>query len=391
MSGSRYVCDIETNSLLPDVSTIHCLVILDLDTCELFSCTDADATAMPISAGIKKLSEAQLLVGHNIIEFDLPALRKMFPEWKQPRRIVDTLVLSRLYYPDIKTDDYVRSARNKDGFPLRLIGSHSLEAWGYRIGELKDNYGKTTDWQEWTPEMQAYCEQDVRVTRKLCMHLLNVKKAWGGESARLEHDFAEIIQKQEEFGFTFDTEAARELYTTLADKRNTIIAGLQKVFPPIDKGEYFTPKASNKTKGYVKGVTIWRSNLIEFNPASRDHIAERLNKCYGWTPTAYTDNGKPKVDDEVLAKLDYPEIPLLREYLLIDKRIGQIAEGNQAWLKHIVAGRIHGRVITNGAVQKRINKPLCLVSGFKSSGLLVLRVNVAVQHYISIRAAIVTR
>ena len=54
--------------------------------------------------------------------------------------------------------------------PMQLYGRHSLEAYGYRLGEYKGDYGKTTDWREWSQELEDYCIQDVRVTKKLCDH-----------------------------------------------------------------------------------------------------------------------------------------------------------------------------------------------------------------------------
>jgi hypothetical protein len=60
--------------------------------------------------------------------------------------------------------------RNIPRMPLQLYGRHSLEAYGYRLGEYKGEFGKTTDWQDWSQEMQDYCVQDVHVTTKLCEH-----------------------------------------------------------------------------------------------------------------------------------------------------------------------------------------------------------------------------
>jgi len=52
----------------------------------------------------------------------------------------------------------------------KLKGRHSLAAWGYRLGEYKGEFGETTDWAEWSQEMEDYCQQDVKVTMKLCEH-----------------------------------------------------------------------------------------------------------------------------------------------------------------------------------------------------------------------------
>ena len=61
-------------------------------------------------------------------------------------------------------------------------------------------------------------------------------------------------------------------------------------------------------------------------------MADRLmNK--GWKPKLYTPDGRPKVDETVLSSLEYPEAKLLAEHFLVQKRIGQLAEGANAWLK----------------------------------------------------------
>ena len=56
--------------------------------------------------------------------------------------------------------------------PLQLYGRHSLEAYGYRLGEYKGNFSQSTDWKEWSQEMEDYCVQDVNVTEKLWKHFL---------------------------------------------------------------------------------------------------------------------------------------------------------------------------------------------------------------------------
>ena len=72
----------------------------------------------------------------------------------------------------------------------------------------------------------------------------------------------------------------------------------------------------------------------------------------GWEPEAY-EGKRPKIDEAVLKHIDKPEAKLLLEYLLISKRLGQVAEGRQGWLTLVKDGRIHGEVNTNGAVTGR--------------------------------------
>lgn len=87
--------------------------------------------------------------------------------WFKPKgQVIDTLVIARAAFPDIKSTDY---GRFRNGIlPGRLIGKYSLEAWGYRMGEFKGDFGKQDNaWEIWTPQMTEYCVQDVKVTWKL--------------------------------------------------------------------------------------------------------------------------------------------------------------------------------------------------------------------------------
>ena len=169
------VFDIETNGLLKNANRIHCLVLhwSEDDLTEAFN--DEKYADNPkelpmggnysITTGISYLETADILIGHNIINYDIPVIKRIYP-WFNPRgTIVDTLLLSRLYHADLFDID-----KRSEKIPTKLYGSHSLEAYGYRLGEYKGDFSKTTDWQEWSQEMQDYCIQDVVVTQKLCDH-----------------------------------------------------------------------------------------------------------------------------------------------------------------------------------------------------------------------------
>jgi DNA polymerase elongation subunit (family B) len=173
------IFDIETNGLLHDVTHIHCLGIYDTETKQTLVYNDEGDTE-PLTRGIQRLEDADLIVGHNIINYDLPVIRKLYPWFTNTGRVLDTLVLSRLYHADIlKTDQ----TRKWNKMPLQLYGRHSLESYGYRLGEYKGDYGKTADWKEWSQEMQDYCLQDVNVTVKLWHHFLtkiNLEKQKSG-------------------------------------------------------------------------------------------------------------------------------------------------------------------------------------------------------------------
>jgi DNA polymerase I-like protein with 3'-5' exonuclease and polymerase domains len=117
----------------------------------------------------------------------------------------------------------------------------------------------------------------------------------------------------------------------------------------------FVPRVNNTKRGYVKGQPFTKVSYEEFNPGSREQIVDRLGSKYGWKPEKFTEKGNPIVNDEVLEQLPYPEAKALTEYMLVKKRLGQIASGNNSWIKlyNNDTGRIHGDVTTNGCITGR--------------------------------------
>ena len=160
------VFDLETDGLLNDLTKIHCLVIYDSDTDTTIVYND-QGNEEPIVRGVQRLEDADVIVGHNIIGFDIPAIRRIYPWFMPTAFVLDTLLLSRLYHTDILEVDKKRSISN---MPLQTYGRHSLESYGYRLGEYKGCFAKDTDWKQWSQDMQDYCTQDVKVTTKLCEH-----------------------------------------------------------------------------------------------------------------------------------------------------------------------------------------------------------------------------
>ena len=161
------VFDCETNGLLHDVHEIHCIAIYDSQKEETFVFNNQGSNCQPITEALHWLTSADAIVGHNVCNYDLPTLRKIYPWFSTTATVIDTLILSRLYHPNMIEVDKKRQWQR---MPLQLYGRHSLESYGYRLGEYKGEFGKTSDWKEWSQEMQDYCVQDVHVTTKLCEH-----------------------------------------------------------------------------------------------------------------------------------------------------------------------------------------------------------------------------
>lgn len=341
---ARYFFDLECNGFLEECTKVLSLVLTDVDSGITHS-----LYGKYIEDGVWQLADADEIIGHNIIKFDVPVLAKLFG-FKTSAKVTDTLVLSRFLYPDMVGTDTPNLHRLKQTFPKFPTGSHSLKAWGMRLGVLKGDFGESSDWSEWTPEMQTYCEQDVVVTAALHQHLMAQNPA--PKAVELEHRFATILAMQERHGFAFDDRAAAALYAELVGHRLAIARELEAMFPPKTVETVFIPKVNNAQRGYSKGVPFTKRQEVEFNPSSRQMIAERLMDK-GWEPTDFTPSGQPKVDETILSRLPYPEAKILARHFLIEKRIGQLAEGEQAWLKLVKSGRMHGSVNTNGAVTGR--------------------------------------
>jgi DNA polymerase I-like protein with 3'-5' exonuclease and polymerase domains len=358
--AKRLVFDIEANGFLAEVTRQHCHVNVDADTGELFDYADQPGH-QPIERALDALSQADELIGHNIIKYDIPVLEKLHG-WK-PRadqKITDTIILTKLKYPELRDADYRArqlAAKNGTTYPGYYVGSHALEAWGFRLGILKGQYGYLSNgepdpeaWVRWNAEMHDYMKQDGRVTLALLNKCLSTPTS--PIAVELEHRFATILAMMERRGFAFDKDTAQKLYAELVKRRLVIAASLKETFPPQVVEETFIPKVNNKSRGYVKGVPFVKQHTVEFNPSSRLMIADRL-KAKGWQPLEFTPGGQPKVDETILSKLEYPEAKVLADHFLVEKRIGQLAEGDQAWLRLERGGAIHASVNTLGAITGR--------------------------------------
>ena len=336
MNNSKIIFDIEADGLNPN--NVWCIVAKELNgTSHTFDNTQ-------IEEGIKFLQEADTLIGHNIIGYDIPVLEKLY-DAKFNCKIEDTLVMSRLFNP------------------VRENG-HSLKAWGWRVGCLKQE--QPEDFDSYTPEMLEYCIQDVKLNEAVYNYLINEGKIFSKECIDLEHRVAKIMKEQEKTGFFFNTQQAMELLAELKAKQLAVEDEVHNTFKPkLVDDKLVTPYVRKDGELSKRGLTdeeyrnciktqnvepFMRLKLVDFNLGSRKQIGEYLID-FGWVPKKFTPTGQPIVDEGTLKKIEHiREAKLIADFLLYQKRIAQVT----SWIDELKDDRVHGSVIPNGTITGRM-------------------------------------
>lgn len=351
------IFDTESDNLVHKVTKLHCIAIVDADTRELSSYADQPGYC-PLAEGLSRLEGADILVGHNIIKHDIPTLQKLYSTWKRPGKLFDTLFAARLTFPDIWPIDQALMAQGR--LSAANQGNHGLEAWGDRLGCPKGSYGagKTIEeaWGEWNPEMHSYMEQDSLVNLKLYEYLLT--RDIPHKALALEQATATLCALIERNGIPFDRAKAEPLALRLMEERLSAEELLAEAVGTVwvkKQPFLFTPKRDDAKKGYVAGWELCKVAPARFNPGSRSQMVKVLQARYGWKPTEFTAAGNPVLDDEAIEACPLPgEIKAaLQNYLMLDKRLGALSEGNQSWLKLETNGVIHAEYNSVGAITWR--------------------------------------
>ena len=340
---SELVFDLEANGLYHEVDRIWGMGY-QIDEGEP---TWSDDCMDCFSESAEILNNAGKLIGHNIVGYDLPVLKKLFG-WtpKKSQIIRDTMLYSRLCYTHLAQIDKSTSKWDISG---KMVGSHSLGAWGVRMGEPKM---PSPDFANWTDADIKYALQDIVVTKKLWNFFK--KKDMSEEALENEHGFAKIISRQMYHGVDFDKEKGTELYIKLHEDKIELGKKLTEAFVGHFKnmGE-FTPKVKNKKMFYEKGSRLSKIKWIPFDAGSRDHAVIALKRKYKWKPATFTKKGNVKLDDDILDLLPYPEAKDIGTYLTTVKLLGYLGDGKESWLKNEKNGRMYGYVNSNGAVTGR--------------------------------------
>ena len=332
------VFDIETDDL--KATKIWCIVAQDLETNEIFK-----FPPKKLQDGYDLLMSADTLIGHNIIGFDIPMIEKFAGIKLSNKKILDTLVMSRLFNPTRE-------------------GGHSLETWGFKLGFNKIEF---EDYLNYSSEMLNYCVRDVQLNTLVLKELQKESKGFSKQSLQLETSIADVMKKQEVAGFKFDEKKAELLLAELREKKQEIEDEVHTTFKPkwVDD-KLVTPYIKKDGTLSKRGLSdeeyqrclntsnfepFMRKTLQEFNLGSRKQIGEYLVD-FGWKPERFTPTGQPIVDEKTLSEITHiHEAKLIADFLLLQKRIAQI----ESWCEAVQEdGRVHGFVIPNGAITGRM-------------------------------------
>jgi DNA polymerase I len=348
------VFDIETDGLNP--TKIWCMSTFDVDTEE-----HRAFGPLELNEGLNTLKSAEKLIGHNILNFDMPVIKKLTGLDLSNKHIVDTLVLSRLFKPTRE-------------------GGHGLEGWGYRLGCPKiafDDYFKYSD------EMLQYCAQDVLVNYKVYQALKRESRGFKIDCVNLEHESAIIIDAQIKYGFLLDQDKASTLLEKLSSERDLLYDKIHAELGQATISYRIYPLKLKSTGGLSKiGKRLFSDNTkarvrltdeqfaflnseegkeseyinvtqpVAFNISSRQQVAAKLI-ALGWFPTVFTPTGQPCVDEGNLGKIKGIPVALkISRYLKLESRIAEIL----GWFKVLDTntGRVHGWVNPNGTVTGRM-------------------------------------
>jgi DNA polymerase I-like protein with 3'-5' exonuclease and polymerase domains len=346
------VFDIETDGLFP--TKIWCMSTFNVDTQEHKSFGPSE-----LYEGLATLKSAEKLIGHNILNFDMPVIKKLTGLDLTNKYIVDTLVLSRLFKPTRE-------------------GGHGLESWGYRLRCPKIEFD---DYFKYSDEMLKYCAQDVLVNYKVYQALKRESRGFKIDCVNLEHEAAVIIDAQIKYGFLLDQDKASDLLEKLSGEKDTLYTAIHaelgqetvayRVYPTYLKSSGKLSKMGEKIfqDGTIARVKLTAEQFeflsseeatghidvtepVDFNISSRQQVATKLVGL-GWKPEKFTPTGQPCVDEGNLGRIKGIPVALkISRYLKLESRIAEIL----GWFKVLDTdtGRVHGWVNPNGTVTGRM-------------------------------------
>lgn len=402
----KVLIDIETTAIGNKAPKIHLAWTKDISA-EFDQDGDSRWMYWPNAYALKEyLNAFDEVIAHNGIGFDIPTLNKLWGCAVLPEHTVDTLVLSQLLEPSRPQGHSLGAWGTALGYPKMDYKGRWEDEMGRKEEYSGECYDNPIEWLN-----KEYCKQDVIVLEHLYEHLreqLSIK-GFSEQSIKLEHDIAWILKKQEADGFYFDTPHALNLLVGLKAEVETIKESMMALYPDYEverisekTGKVLKPELVSfnpgsrqqvveklKELGWVptkfKALTVGSitKHLKDVIPADKmprlrliaaasllngfgdsddeRSEAKRNQKLLDAAYTKYNVGpplGTVELDETVLEGICKAEVegPLFamanttRRFLLVQKRVTQI----ESWVDAVGPdGRVHGRVIGNGAVTGR--------------------------------------
>ena len=349
----RLAFDIETDGLPPDYTTVWMVVAREVDGDGEWIFCDHHG-GRPLSEFKQLLYCADELIGHNIINFDIPALKDLCGFVVNPKtKITDTMIMSQLL-------NYTRFKGNR----------HNLRVWGEHLGFPKGDHDM---WHMYSPEMLEYCRQDVRIQvevfKALDKELADQAKhrPMITQALEVEHRIQSMMTDQCRAGWTVNRQAMLELMTLISQDMREIEEFIEPKLriKVVNKGTF---KAKFKKDGTLYASTIkhignveinepvpFEYSVVEFaepNMGNMDSVKAFLYKI-GWKPDEWNwkrlPTGEfirvsPKLTDTSLALLGEEGHAISRYYTLRSRL--SVMEG---WNAHLDSNnRLHGDVFNIG-------------------------------------------
>ncbi len=265
--------DIETNGLkLEEITKIHCIVLSNNGHLMEYTSNFGSLLGRLMDPAYGGTS---FLCGHNVIAYDIPVLQKFYP-WFKPKKVIDTLLLSRMSNPD------------------RLAG-HSLASYSDDLGTEKI---KNEDWSICTVQMIERCKNDVILTEKLYKQLMAAMDNWEGWKwpIQIEHKVAQIIAEQVTHGWMFDIATATTLKVGLEQQIADIDHDLSHLLSPkciqisdIKKPFNKNGQETSQVRKYFTEPVSGPCSVIQFEPInlSSEKQMKELLLSLGWAPTQW--------------------------------------------------------------------------------------------------------
>jgi DNA polymerase I len=369
----KLVFDIESNGLYFEASCIWVLCTVDIDTGVERCFSDLDNRCEPLSVGIEYLRTADWLIGHNIVQYDLPVLKKICG-LEYSGTVMDTMLMSQ-------TCNYKRFGNR----------GHSLEVWGEFLGVPKP---EILQWTVYDPEFLHRCTEDVRINlrvwgtvwREFLHHRKNNPLI--ALSLRNEHKVSSFVSDACIHGWPFDIESALALSDTLTQQMGVTESEINPLLGyQLKRKDTDRPRLAKYLKDgrYDQHTANWFSvdqmdsflgddepiagpfNRVYFEPIGVGQIELVKGYLYsiGWEPDEWTmkklpsgqwEKGGPKMSTSSLLPLGRVG-ELLDRYYTLRSRLGMVNSFVDDYIRH-GDGCVHGSMFVIGTPTGRATHKL---------------------------------